>query len=112
MLFKCELWPGSICKCDLQVHPKRDGSQVVVVSELPWNDGISLTSAFEILFDQICETYYLNPERVTYLEHHLERGSLSDRWSLVHFEIKNDRPSNPRWQEVSESFVKLAIGYK
>ena len=91
MLFKCELWPGSICKCDLQIHPKSDGSQVVMVTELPWNEGISISSAFEILFDQICETYYLNPERVTYLEHRQERVGVVEQWSLVHFDIIKDR---------------------
>lgn len=112
MLFKCQLWPGSICKCDLHIHPKSDGSQIVMVTELPWNEGISISSAFEILFDQICETYYLNPQKVTYLEHRRERENKGEQWSLVHFDIINDQACNPRWQDVTESFVRAIVTYK
>lgn len=112
MLFKCELWPGSICKCELHIHPKSDGSQVVMVTELHRNEGISISSAFEILFDQICETYYLNPERVTYLEHRREQAGIAEQWSLVHFDIIKDRACNPRWQDVTESFVRTVMTYR
>ncbi|MEB3278567.1 MAG: hypothetical protein VKK42_06545 [Lyngbya sp.] len=83
-----------------------------MVTELPWNEGISISSAFEILFDQICETYYLNPERVTYLEHRQERVGVVEQWSLVHFDIIKDRACNPRWQDVTESFVRTVMTYK
>ncbi|MDY7023687.1 MAG: hypothetical protein SWJ54_20455 [Cyanobacteriota bacterium] len=83
-----------------------------MVRELPRNDGISISNAFEILFDQICETYYLNPERVTYLEYHKERVCGSQQWSVVHFDIIKDRACNPRWQDVSESFVRTVMTYK
>ncbi len=111
MLFKCQLWPGSICKCDVTIYPKSDDSRVVVLSELPWNEGTSLARAFEVLLDQVCRTYYLNPERVACLEHVLEPGSLCERWFLVHFDVVNGKVCNPRWQKVNESFVQLAIAY-
>ncbi len=112
MLFKCQLWPGSICKCDLQIHPKSDGSQIVMVTEFPRKQGISISNAFEILFDHICETHYLNPEKVTYLERRCEPGGLGQQWSLVHFEIIKQRACNPRWQDVTESFVRTIITFK
>ena len=109
MLFKCELWPGSICKCDVTIHCKPDGSKVITVSELPWNTGISIGRAFEILLDQICQKFYIDPERVMYFERILERGSLVDRWFLVHFDVVDGKVCNPRWQNVNESFVRSAM---
>jgi hypothetical protein len=109
MLFKCELWPGSICKCDVTIHCKPDGSKVITVTELPWNTGISIGRAFEILLDQICQKYYIDPERVMYFERILERGSLVDRWFLVHFDVVENKVCNPHWQNVSYSFVRSAM---
>lgn len=109
MLFKCELWPGSTCKCDLTIHCKPDGTKIIVVTELPWNTGVSVARAFEILLDDICRTYYIDPERVMYFERILERGSLVDRWFIVHFDVVEDRVCNPKWQNVSESFVRSAM---
>ncbi|MEL7035722.1 MAG: hypothetical protein AAFO04_08925 [Cyanobacteria bacterium J06592_8] len=109
MLFKCELWPGSTCKFDLTLYCKTDGSKVIVVTELPWNKGISIARAFEILLDEICSNYCVDPERVMYFEQILERGSLVERWFLVHFDVVEGRVCNPRWQNVSQSFVRSAI---
>lgn len=111
MLFKCELWPGSICKFDLTIHCKPDGSKIIIVTELPWNKGISIGRAFEIVLDQICQRYYIDPEQVLYFEQMLERGSLVDRWFLVHFDVVEGKVCNPRWQNVSNTFVRSAITF-
>lgn len=93
----------------------------VIVSELPTNLGMSICNSFEILAHKICLEFEIDPQRLIYLEHWgkwtAKEGGYDrdvEEYSLVEFQVVNDRPLRPNWRclqtpeiELLQQFLKL-----
>jgi hypothetical protein len=101
-------------QCTIEIY--RGKSDLIIVSELPNNPGMSICNAFEELFLQVVKAYDLRPEKLLWIEHweawKVTDGAPYDReeeeWSKVIFDWDGRRASNPRWQYVSQTFVEAA----
>lgn len=104
-----------LAKCALEVY-RGSNSAVVIVTELPDNEGMSICNAFEDLILQVAETYDLNPGGLLWIEHweawKSSEGAPYDReeeeWIRVKFEWNGHRASKPCWIPVTASFVEAA----
>lgn len=104
-----------IAKCGIEVY-RGFNSAVVVVTELPDNEGMSICNAFEELILQVAQAYKLDPGRLLWIEHwgawKRQEGAPYDReaeeWHQVRFKWDGTRASAPYWVNVSESFVEAA----
>ena len=101
-------------ECGIEIY--RGKSDLVIITELPNNPGMSICNAFEDLFLQVVAAYGLNPEKLLWIEHweawKTSEGAPYDReeeeWSRVDFDWDGRRASNPRWLCISQSFVEAA----
>ena len=86
----------------------------VIVSELPDNPGMSICNAFEVLAHKICLEFEIDPRRLIYIEHWdkwtaAEGGydREKEEYSLIKFEIIDNRPRYPGWRYLEEIEVYL-----
>jgi hypothetical protein len=102
-------------QCGIEVY---HGSQsaVVIVTELPDNEGMSICNAFEDLILQVAKAFELDPGRLLWLENweawKVCEGAPYDReeeeWIKVEFDWDGRLASKPRWMPVTASFVEAA----
>ncbi|MGH2416468.1 MAG: hypothetical protein ACRDEA_22800, partial [Microcystaceae cyanobacterium] len=55
-------------RCSLEVY-RGNNSAVVIVTELPDNEGMSICNAFEDLIVQVVKAYDLDPANLLWIEH-------------------------------------------
>jgi hypothetical protein len=83
--------------CGIEITRHSD-SALVICTELPTNEGMSICNAFEDLVPQVVSYYELNLHRLIWVEHWLPVEDFDgERFDLVLFDIRESRPVNPRW---------------
>jgi hypothetical protein len=72
--------------CKLEVY-ERPGQafRVVIATELPTNDGLSITNAAESLWATVCKKHSIEPIDIVMLEHYPKDNVLDEHWTLVRF---------------------------
>jgi hypothetical protein len=69
-------------------------NQIVIVTELPDNRGMSITEGFEFLFPQVVQFWEVDLGRPFFwIEHYLNQG-----YSLVSYDLVGGRAYNPKRQ--------------
>jgi len=92
-------------RCRLQIY-----GSLVIATELPDNPGMSITNAAEEIATQVCETYEIYPQFLTWIEHYLHEDSrLEETYDLVRFTWDQDHFIKPCWQRMTHEQVQLSI---
>ena len=72
MIYDYKGFFGCACQCDIEVHRHTD-FDVVVATEVPDNEGTSITNMAEQLATQVCKAFDIVPDRLIWIEHYPER---------------------------------------
>ena len=101
---------------------------VVIATEQPEHEGLSVTNGIEVIASVVCRTYGLNPRHTVLIEHYddRERGTAADlpgrvegeKFSCVVFdelevvesEIGGWRLQSPQWRTLAKAAVETLIG--
>ena len=114
MLYHYKGFGGCESQCDLEIH-----KNLVIVTEIPENEGTSVTNVAEQLATQICEKFKIDPSKLIWIEHYPERGEWKDydeSYDLVQFNLEGGNPffpndskgvlSNPRWTPITKEVAE------
>lgn len=129
--------PSGVCRsgaCRLRLfvpvgHPiSAQHPAVIIVTEQPEREGLSVTNGIEIIAATVCRTYGLNPHHTVLIEHYddRERGSAAylpgridgEKFSCVTFEEMRTSDTEPltpqvrrpQWRPVSKSEIEALLG--
>ena len=99
---------GCESKRGLRISPLQDGRVLVVCSELPDNQGTSVTNFTEALAGLVCTDYGIDPARLVWIEHYVpHRGHPKPDWDRVTFKVVSDGRGavffEPRWRPMREA---------
>jgi len=104
-------------KCGLTVKEfgrTRAISQIVVLTELASNPGMSVTNAYEDIATHLVKERNLDPFRVIWFEHYPAEGQRKESFDLVTLTWKMRRAGwlarSPEWHRVSEKLVMELLG--
>ncbi|BAZ18835.1 hypothetical protein NIES4071_107200 (plasmid) [Calothrix sp. NIES-4071] len=104
-------------KCQLSIYDTKNNT-IVVVSDLGYGSGTSITNCAAQLCTLVVKDYNLNPEKLIWIEHYPKSSSRSfpESYDLVNFDVSILAPSrltrnnvlteveyvfnNPRWQSL------------
>lgn len=104
MLYEFRGFHNCESKCQLDFYAGPLGEVVVVATELPDNEGTSITNMAERLAGLVCEEWGINVERLLWIEHYPEGKSDSlddasaESWDLVTFQIRGGHLHSPEWR--------------
>ena len=106
MIYNYEGFHGCACICDLEIT-----KNLVIVSEMPENEGTSVTNFAEQLATQVCREFEIQPKHLIWVEHYPERGDWKElgypeSYDLVSFNLNDNGVfSNPRWTGITPAVV-------
>ena len=105
MIYNYEGFHGCVCICDLEII-----KNLVIASEMPENEGTSVTNFAEQLATRVCQEFEIEPKHLIWIEHYPERDGVSRKYAesydLVSFNLNGDGVfSNPRWTGISPIVV-------
>ena len=105
MIYNYEGFHGCVCICDLEII-----KNLVIASEMPENEGTSVTNFAEQLATLVCQEFEIEPKHLIWIEHYPERDGVSRKYAesydLVSFNLNGDGVfSNPRWTGISPIVV-------
>ena len=104
MIYNYTGFHGCASICDLEIH-----KNLVIVSEMPENEGTSITNMAEQLATLVCQEYDIDPKHLIWIEHYPERGEWKDypeSYDLVQFNLNDDGVfSSPRWTGLTPDIV-------
>ena len=105
MIYNYEGFHGCVCICDLEII-----RNLVIASEMPENEGTSVTNFAEQLATLVCQEFEIAPEHLIWIEHYPERDGVSrkyaENYDLVSFNLNgNGVFSKPRWTGISPIVV-------
>lgn len=86
---------GQLSYCNINVK-----GNLVIVTELRSNPGVSITNAAEIIAEKVCKNFKIKPEELIYIEHYQSEKSFlrtTDTFDFVEFDINNGKFSEPKW---------------
>jgi hypothetical protein len=86
------------------------GKNIIVFTELPENEGISVTNAFELIATQYYNWRGLNKDQfpIIWIEHYPASEDREETYDLVELEYKNHKFFGPFWKPISkEEFLEL-----
>ena len=112
---------GCACKCGLQVH-----KNLVIATEIPQNEGTSITNMAAELASLVCEGFEIEPSELIWIEHYPDRGlnertgeyEIPEDFSLVTFKQKEKTSyltvgvatisifSSPVWHPIEKETVQ------
>jgi hypothetical protein len=108
---------SGITRCHLQVYYQNGEPLVAIVTELPHNDGTSVTNAIEAIAMLIRQQFSVAHEDLMVFEHSLECGYVRglakemDLFSRVRFDIRSGQFRRPQWTHMPKSELEQLIGY-
>jgi hypothetical protein len=94
---------SGITRCYLQVYQRTDGLLIAVATEVPWNDGTSITNAIESIADGVRQSFQIAHEDLVLIEHYPARAARRtyhedlEIFSHVGFKIRSGRFRQPQW---------------
>ena len=99
--------------CRLRIYGGA-GATVVIMSQAPDSEGMSVTNAAEELATQIAQSFDLLGAATTWVEHWPEDAYRSDdfveTFDLVEFTWSNGTASHPRWRRMAGEEVERMVG--
>ncbi len=99
--------------CRLRIYKQRNGSQTVLLTEVPNNPGQSITAASEVIASGLVRRYHLDPALTTWIEHWPADASdklMEDAYASVKYTWEGGLASNPRWRRLTpESAEMMAV---
>jgi hypothetical protein len=90
--------------CRLRIYKQRDGSQTVLLTEVPNNPGQSITAASDVIASGLVKRYHLDPATTQWIEHWPadSRDQRSeDAFASVKYTWHDGVASSPRWRRLS-----------
>lgn len=103
--------------CHLQVYHHSGEPLVAIATELPTNDGTSITNAIERIADGIRQQLRVAHEDLILIEHQLPRSTYRDgrrdcpeEFSRVRFDIRGGQFRRPRWTYMPRADLEQLIG--
>ena len=105
-------------RCYLQVYYQSGEPLIAVATELPDNDGTSVTNAIERIADLIREQFRVAHEDLIVIEHYLERGHVGGRaeyselFSRVQFKLRGGLYRHARWTHLARAELEALIGQR
>ncbi len=104
-------------RCYLQVYYQDGEPLVAIATELPDNDGTSVTNAIERIAGVIREQFRVAHEDLIMIEHQLPRSTyrdgrldLPEEFSRVRFLIRGGQFRRPQWSHVLRAALEALIG--
>ena len=105
MIYNFTGFHGCACICDLEII-----RNLVIASEMPENEGTSVTNFAEQLATLVCQEFEIAPEHLIWIEHYPERDGVSrkypENYDLVSFNLDNGVFTSPRWTGITPEVVK------
>jgi len=91
--------------CELTIN-----KWVVMATESPTNESISITNAAEFLAQQVCEQLSIDPNRLVWIEHYpAESVREKDTFDLVQFTRRGDKFALPRWTPMGHEAAEALL---
>ena len=104
MIYNYTGFYGSYSICDLEII-----KNLVIATEIPENEGTSITNIAEHLATQVCQEFDIDPKHLIWIEHYPQRGERKEypeSYDLVQFNLNaNGVLSDPRWTGISKEVV-------
>ena len=104
MIYNYTGFLDSYCICDIEII-----KNLVIVTEMPENEGTSITNMAEHLATQVCQEFDIDPKTLIWIEHYPQRGEWKqypESYELVSFNLNTEGVfSSPRWTEISKEVV-------
>jgi hypothetical protein len=106
--------PAGCCRIRIYRSNQNDSNQdperwVVIGSEVKENQGQSITHCIQNLFTKVCESYKLNPEQTTWIEHYNQESykdkNREEEYSLVSISNKG----RTSWKYLKQEDVEKLI---
>ncbi len=97
--------------CHVGVFTANNRRPIVVISERPGNNGVSVTQATESIAAEVCRRFAMNPGLVTWIEHHpADEVTFGASWESVEYDCSGLEICNPHWRPMTpEAWAALAI---
>ena len=73
---------GCDSTCNLEII-----KNLVIATEIPENEGTSITNMAEHLATRICQEFNIEPSHLIWIEHYAERGDYPESYDLVQFNL-------------------------
>jgi len=94
--------------CGLRIF--NDPHALVVVTEHPDNQGMSVTNAAEDLATNIVADFGLNPLTTVFFEHWPPMGGQPESFDLVRFIWIDGRATSPEWRRWAAEQIEIVTG--
>ena len=78
MIYNYTGFHGCDSKCELQII-----NNLVIATEIPENEGTSVTNMAEHLATMVCQTFGIEPKHLIWIEHYPERANGRNTQSLL-----------------------------
>jgi hypothetical protein len=116
-------------QCRIRIFEQPDGTSVVIATELPDYQGVSVTNGAEAIATQVCLRYGPDPGRTAFIEHYDDRAELQkwaargiqreiigrtdgESFDFVIFQRIGEQLKNPLWKPATKATVEALIGGK
>ena len=88
------------------------GNDLCIITELPDNEGTSVTNGIELIVSALCVRDVIDLDRTTVVEHYTagpHRGDAPETWDIVHFEKRPGFAAGvypPQWTPTTWDIVR------
>jgi hypothetical protein len=100
MSFPVPIRPGNVCVCNIELYRLND-YDVVVCTELPENEGMSVTNAAEKVATAVVDGFDLEPERLIWIEHYPVMGEFDETWDSCEFKWEGKKAVSVGWYPIA-----------
>jgi len=119
LAFRDERFPVQTnCACRLRVWQLKNGSNVVMATELEPSPGASVTNTAETWAAEACRQYNLNPFKTIFIENYDRREGTTDpsfpseSFDFVIFRWDSGKATMAKWRHAGRATVESLIGEK
>ena len=104
-IYQCTASNTTRLRCRLRIY-RQDGQDIVLLSELPDNPGMSITNACSELLAAVASTYALD-ETALYIEHYPHTPPTYD---LIIVQWRDGVAAHPQWRRMAVEEVERMTG--
>lgn len=107
-------YPGNDSKCRVRIYTGEAHGATILITELPDNDGMSITNASELIASEVCRRYDLRKVTTRWIEHYpaaaWRESNRPETFDEIRFMWDGYTASAPRWHRLTVEEVETLTG--
>jgi hypothetical protein len=98
------LWDcDSVCGLEIK-------GNVAICTELPHNNGTSVTNYAEHLANMVCRDFGIDPAKLVWIERYPQSSVHPETFDKVTFDLNNGVFSKPSWRRLGQEELNTLVG--